>query len=323
MKKLRKHLTLLCIFLMCISYAYAAGAKIEIDTKSGDDIVEGLIWDIYKVADKDVYGNYNLLPDYAECEGPAENMTTAELAEIAYSLYNVAVTKDIEPTKSGVSDKYGLAAIEDLEKGVYVLSGAEYTLDYKKYTPIPAILEITGKEEDTIEIASKLTVVELPKPEPHKIAYSVEKVWVGDENSIKLRSDKVVIEIYCDGEKVEEVTLDESNKWTYEWEAEEGHEWNVLEKDVPENYKVLYTVKDTDYKVNNTLSTTITPTPTPSPEGTPSPTPSPEGTPTPTPTVPGKLPQSGQLNWPIPVLALAGLILIGIGVALAQKAKKD
>jgi len=36
-------------------------------------------------------------------------------------------------------------------------------------------------------------------------------------------------------------------------------------------------------------------------------------------TTPEKLPQTGQLWWPVPVLALAGLVLMGIGFKLRTK----
>lgn len=64
------------------------------------------------------------------------------------------------------------------------------------------------------------------------------------------------------------------------------------------------------------------PTPTPVPEPTPTPIPDPTPTPTPTPTpeVP-KLPQTGQMNWPIPVLAVLGLALVALGWILRRKEK--
>ena len=48
---------------------------------------------------------------------------------------------------------------------------------------------------------------------------------------------------------------------------------------------------------------------------------SPVPTATPSPTYPlyGRLPQTGQLNWPVPVLALAGLALVAVGVWLTRR----
>ena len=45
---------------------------------------------------------------------------------------------------------------------------------------------------------------------------------------------------------------------------------------------------------------------------------------TPKPTKPsGKLPQTGQLNWPVPVLAAAGLTLFTVGALLRRSGKKE
>ena len=64
----------------------------------------------------------------------------------------------------------------------------------------------------------------------------------------------------------------------------------------------------------------INPTPSESPAPTPSPTPTPPGPPTPTP--PPHLPQTGQLNWPIPLLAFSGAILFVVGLLLCISGKR-
>ncbi len=87
----------------------------------------------------------------------------------------------------------------------------------------------------------------------------------------------------------------------------------------------------------------VTPTPTPGPYDTPTPTPGPDITPTPaptptppptvvptptpvvtpTPTPAPTLPQTGQLNWPIPLLAVVGLALFVVGWILRFGQKKE
>lgn len=53
-------------------------------------------------------------------------------------------------------------------------------------------------------------------------------------------------------------------------------------------------------------------------------TPDPEPIPTPEPTTPdGTLPQTGMVQWPVPVLVLAGLLLLGIGYGMIRRAKQD
>jgi len=66
------------------------------------------------------------------------------------------------------------------------------------------------------------------------------------------------------------------------------------------------------------------PTPSPSPSPSPTATPTPKPTPSPNPGTPSsgpKLPQTGQLNWPVPVLAVLGLGLITVGFFLRNGKK--
>ena len=51
-------------------------------------------------------------------------------------------------------------------------------------------------------------------------------------------------------------------------------------------------------------------------ETEPSPTPTPTASPSPTPKPGPKLPQTGQLNWPVPVLACGGVIFVVLGLWL-------
>ncbi len=69
----------------------------------------------------------------------------------------------------------------------------------------------------------------------------------------------------------------------------------------------------------------VTPTPTPVPTPTPPPTVVPTPTPvvTPTPTPAPTLPQTGQLNWPIPLLAVTGLAVFVVGWILRFGEKKE
>lgn len=66
---------------------------------------------------------------------------------------------------------------------------------------------------------------------------------------------------------------------------------------------------------------TLSPTPVPQPGPTPTPTPGPSETPKKTPPPRGTLPQTGQLKWPVPVLAFGGMVLFAIGWVLRKKQK--
>lgn len=111
---------------------------------------------------------------------------------------------------------------------------------------------------------------------------TVEKVW--DDNNSKDRPESVVIQLLKgDNTVYGEVTLSKSNKWQYTWESLDGAvEWSVQEVNIPDGYTAKY-----DKNTKNGLHFTVTNM--------------------------AALPQTGQLNWPIPVLFGCGLILITLG----------
>ena len=66
--------------------------------------------------------------------------------------------------------------------------------------------------------------------------------------------------------------------------------WSVREEHVPDGYVVTYRVNGQEFLIYNTRT----------------------------------LPQTGQLKWPVPVLAAAGLVLITAGVIVGKgKKQKD
>jgi LPXTG-motif cell wall-anchored protein len=116
-------------------------------------------------------------------------------------------------------------------------------------------------------------------------------------------------------------------------------------------YQVDATPKVGTLKQSGQVQPGVTPTPTPDPDATPTPTPDPDATPTPVPTNPPVvtpapaptnppaavptptptptatpapvLPQTGQLNWPVPLLAVTGLSVFIIGWILRFGKKKE
>lgn len=127
------------------------------------------------------------------------------------------------------------------------------------------------------------------KKDPDKTDLAVDKVWSG---SGKNRPGSVTIELR-DGETVvDTVTLGEWNNWHYSWnDLDESvkRDWNVKELEVPEGYSVSYSFDGTTFTVRNTE----------------------------------KLIQTGQLNWPVPVLALCGLALVAAGLLMLRKKKES
>ena len=87
------------------------------------------------------------------------------------------------------------------------------------------------------------------------------------------------------------MTLGEGNNWTYTWKDLDGAgDWSVLETGIPKGYAPSYRTKDGVVTVTNTAS----------------------------------LIQTGQMNWPIPVLGGLGLLLLAYGfIVMTRKRRTD
>ena len=140
--------------------------------------------------------------------------------------------------------------------------------------------------------------------------YKVYKRWYND--NVNIRPREVRVDIYRDGVLYRTVYLNESNNWTYDWDAGSGN-WYVVERTTGSDYSVNISEKEGAFTLDNTYN--------PPPDNPPPPEEPPEvqgvrrDPVTEEPEVLGmrRLPQTGQLNWPVPVLAIAGLVLFGTG----------
>ncbi|MBO5623902.1 MAG: Cna B-type domain-containing protein, partial [Butyrivibrio sp.] len=189
---------------------------------------------------------------------------------------------------------------------------------------------------------------------------SIRKVWM-DSGYAENRPDTVAFEIYSDGALMETVTLSADNNWTYEWSNEGIHEYNVKEISVGEGYSSEVVVEqvgahDYAYTCTNTFTPPgDNPPPSDNPPGDTPPGDTPPGDTPPTdtpptdtpPTNPGnpgnpggdlpgvlgairnlpavlgarRLPQTGLLWWPVPVLVIAGIAFIVKGIKKNSKNK--
>ena len=131
----------------------------------------------------------------------------------------------------------------------------------------------------------------------------MKKLW---ENTDEI-PESVTVSLLKDGTVVENYVLNAGNNWHHKWEKlDKNHSWNVVETDVPEGYNASYKSSQMSVTITNRKKTP--PTPTEPEEGT---------------TKPEELIQTGQLNWPVPIFSIAGLLLFSVGWMLLNFGNKD
>ena len=154
---------------------------------------------------------------------------------------------------------------------------------------VPEGYEVTYKTEDnTTWIVNHMDYVPVQDPDP--VDLTVKKVWQGDEKQLKDRPTSVSVTLYNGEEAVEKVVLSESNNWTYSWKQLDGKgDWSVLETGIPKGYTPSYRTAGDTVTITNTYS----------------------------------LIQTGQLNWPIPVLGSLGALMLLLGLFMLLKKRKN
>ena len=153
---------------------------------------------------------------------------------------------------------------------------------------VPAGYEATYKTED-----NKVFITNYKDYEPvvpaEPVDLTVKKVWSDENDKLDIRPDSVTVTLYNGDTAVDKVALGAWNNWSYTWTDLDGNgDWSVLETGIPKGYTPSYRTNGDVVTITNTAT----------------------------------LIQTGQLNWPIPVLGGLGVLMIFFGILMMRKKRK-
>lgn len=194
------------------------------------------------------------------------------------------VKENSVPAEKFVTGSDGKAVIKNLPLGLYFVMQTN-SKDFSA-TCLPFLVTVPSKISDEFVYDVNAS----PKTDVTKLVdVTIKKVWNIDE-TVKAPK-RVTIELHKNGVKVESVVLNEDNNWRATIsDLPASDSYSVVEVNVPEGFVATYIGSGYDFTVINSAH----------------------------------LVQTGQLVWPIPALAMAGLILIGTGtVVLIKQRNKD
>jgi hypothetical protein len=204
------------------------------------------------------------------------------------------------PDHSGYISQYGFGEITGLKPGLYLLLGQRYYGPDGLYVSTPCLISLPTKLTADGEWYYNVTVLPKCNFTPHEgmgtTSKKVLKVWndLGNEAS---RPESIEVILLCNGVPYASVELNAENGWSYVWnDLPAGEEWLVVEV-VPDGYKVLLVDESLVTKIINTNDNPPPPT---EPGG-------------------GELSPTGMLWWPMPLLIIAGVVLIAMGLRLNRR----
>ena len=293
MKRAYKALIALFCVIMLAASAYAAdGANtLTVSCRHEDTPIPGVLFTAYRIADIADDGSYNVTDAFAAYPVDHADLTEDRIAKVANTLQGYAERDRLTPDASETTDENGEATFNGLKNGLYLILGKRTTVGTTAYTAVPFAVRLN--KSGTLTAYPK-TEAEIISEE--KTSIKVLKSWNDAGNESKRPAD-ITVELLCDGEVSDKVTLSAENKWTHTWEdLDPDHSWNAVEI-TPRGYKVGQTKEGRTILITNTYD---------------------GGKPT-EPHEP--LPQTGLLWWPVPVLIGAGIILVA--AASVRRRRQD
>ena len=347
---------ILMFFVVAMMMPVTASARGEIDlsqpgdltlmyrsqrTEDSDEVIPmvGEKISIYKIADVDKYGNYSIPEKYKDAFPITDINKIKDMDSwkvINQSLGGYIYQNDIRPSATVYTDEKGQAHFTDLELGIYFVGNMVTKVDNYVYSFASFLIAVPGLDENDQWIHEVVGTVKCKITyEPKIDSFEILKNW-NDSGYENYRPASIQVTIFCDGNEYAVVTLDQDNNWRYTWEYEEGHEWTLAETvNGSYAYTTSLTVSGTTFRLTNTVVPPETPDEPDKPD-----TPDNPDTPPEEPEEPGipdlpsvlgairdlpqvlgarRLPQTGQLWWPIPILVIVGLAFIIIGIRKNNK----
>jgi hypothetical protein len=381
-------LALMCCFApLSVSATPADGLTDLTICYDADEPIEDAPFSIYYVAAVEDDGSIELTDNFSDAQitgvsaGDEDEFAGDDWTGLAATLESYILVENTEgnainPVAEGLTDEDGRLDFDNLEQGIYLLTGETHEVGGESYVPTASLISLPyvhtdGTVDYSPEVIPKYELVasSTPNGQSELTDLSVQKIW--KDNSSTKRPEKISVMLFQDGVEYDEVELNKDNSWYHTWKnLDKDSHWQLGEVSVPTGYTVLTEKEGSTFVVVNTLTTTTTTphsshggrpktTSTPqestteisveatteksqdvslppftpddnsvnTPKTTDSPsevsteapseiTSQPEATPpiiTSNGSPASKLPQTGQLWWPIPLLAFGGIIAVMVG----------
>ena len=178
----------------------------------------------------------------------------------------------------------GSAVFGDLGEAVYLVMGDETVTNGITDTPVPFLTAMPGTDGQNQPVWD----VQAAGEQQETMDISVTKVWVGDR--VSGRPASIIVHLTLDGKDYGPlVRLNYANHWSYTWENLPVGNWSVREES-SRRYTTTMTREGNTFTFTSTWK---------------------------------KIPQTGQLWWPVAAMSAAGVCLVGAGLLRRRKQDKN
>lgn len=271
----------------------SAPVSLTVHALCGTVPMDGMQMDAYLVATADETGALSLTEPFAELLSE-EDMQALSAEQAEQLAQQVTDHPGVYPKTSVLTGSDGTAAFETLTQGLYLICGDIHPQGNQVYCASAFFVMLPQRNDGQWEY--DVTAYAKMGESEEYIILSVSKAWA-DSCHITRRPSNIRFQLYCDGEPYgQPVTLPYQGHWSYTWPEllEAAHNWTVEEEPVAGYTPTVTRKSGWNFLITNTCNHSDAEGDTPS------------------------LPQTGQLWWPVPLLTLAGLLLVVIGLLIRR-----
>lgn len=264
--------------------ALPTSGVIDVSYINDDMPIDGAHLAVYRVAQWRASGGYEPTGSFVQYADSIDwdgllNADSETFRVIAQTLSSYAQRDGIAADAEAITDADGRVSFGGLSKGLYLISAARYegvsgageniVCDASALlVALPANTDASdddmhsGTGENRVNEGQTMHVVLSPKtectavPQPQTVALTVHKVWKNDAGQFSLSPDRpasITVQLLRDGKVLDTAQLDASNGWKHTWTSlESGHDWRVVESQVPAQYLVSIDREGAETLITNT-----------------------------------------------------------------------
>ena len=198
------------------------------------------------------------------------------------SALDAFVQEHAVPVKTQATDAQGSAVFTDLPLGLYFMKQTNTVAGYAPCTSFLVTVPNQNGEDYAYDVNAS------PKTDVARLTdITIRKVWNTDAST--KATDNITVQLLRNDVVAATAILNDENAWQVTYlDLPESDAYSIQEVNVPKGFTATYQQNGYVFTVTNTAT----------------------------------LAQTGQLLWPIPVLAISGMLLIAVGIALLQKKRK-
>ena len=307
------------LILFCSGLPVLASETIDMERETsltvifeeGGKGISDVEFSLYRVADLSGSGDYQLYGDFKEYPVSLEQLDSNGWRTLAQTLDGYVSRDGISCEKTARTDGSGWAEFSSLSSGLYLVMGERKESGDFIYVPESFLVSLPGYDQENRMGDHVISSCKFDKFKRSQttISLKVLKVWKDDGNEDK-RPENIRVQLLRDGEIFDTVTLSEENSWRYQWEnLDSDVRWQVTEAQTPKGYTVSVEQEGTTFVMTNSSSSSNSSSSLEQPEVS-------------APSDGHRLPQTGMLWWPVPLLIVAGLLVYFAGWWISKDDEK-